>query len=142
MARSNYPLTVFLVAAFIIAGCSSNNPSSSGGTEPPMNVSFSSEVQQIFAAAGCAASSCHGATQSAGLELTDTVAYENIVNVSSTEVPSLKRVLPGDAQNSYLIMKLEGRQTVGERMPRLAPALSTHNIEIIRTWIDEGANDN
>jgi hypothetical protein len=138
-------LPLFLGLLLLLGGCGKNSsPSSSGngGNEPPVDVSFSSDVQPIFAAAGCASSSCHGSSESAGLSLVPSGAYDNLVNINSTEMSSLKRVLPGDAENSYLVIKLEGRQTIGARMPLNGGALSSHNIQVIKTWINEGANDN
>jgi len=145
MSRIKFFFALFGGIIYVVSACSNgNSPASAGGggTEPPSNVSFSSDVQPIFASAGCAVSSCHGSSKSAGLSLTPSEAYDNLVNIPSTEMGSLKRVLPDDAENSYLIIKLEGRQTVGGRMPLTGGALSTRNIQIIRTWIDEGAKNN
>lgn len=137
---------LFVVAVlFTIGGCSSDSPSGTdnGDVIPPSDVSFSGEVLPIFSAAGCAASSCHSTSrQSAGLELTASAAFNELVNINSSQDGSRKRILPGDAQNSYLIMKLEGRQTIGNRMPLGQTPLSTRNIQVIGTWIDEGAKDN
>jgi hypothetical protein len=52
--------------------------------------------------------------------LDSTNSYANLVNVASSEVPSLKRVEPGDDNNSYLVQKIEGTAAVGVRMPRVA----------------------
>ena len=49
-------------------------------------------------------------------------------------------VIPGDAQNSLIVKRIEGR--IAPRMPLDRPPLSQQNIDLIRTWIDEGANDN
>jgi hypothetical protein len=43
--------------------------------------------------------------------------------------------------NSYLVIKLEGRQTVGTRMPQ-AGSLPTNALQNIKNWIDKGAKDN
>jgi len=61
------------------------------------------------------------------------------VGVPSVEVPSLKRVAPGDADNSYIIQKLEGHQAVGARMPLGGPYLDAATITLIRQWINNGA---
>lgn len=144
MFATGFLLLVVVVLA--IGGCGgSDGPSApdNGSLTPPSDVSFSGEVLPIFTSAGCAASRCHSASQkSGGLELTASVAYDQLVNVNSSEVGSLKRVLPGDALNSYLLMKLEGRQTVGGRMPLGQAPLSSRNFQVIETWIDEGAEDN
>jgi hypothetical protein len=62
-----------------------------------------------------------------------------LVNVPSTEVPSLLRVRPGDPDNSYLIQKLEGTAAVGARMPLGGGALPAATIAAIRQWITDGA---
>src|SRR5439155_884018 len=51
----------------------------------------------IFARHDCANVLCHGgATPQGGLDLRPDVAYKNLVQVASTELPSLSRVAPGD----------------------------------------------
>ena len=62
-----------------------------------------------------------------------------LVGAASAEVPSLKRVAPGDANNSYVIQKLEGHAAVGARMPFGGPYLDATTIALIRQWIDNGA---
>jgi mono/diheme cytochrome c family protein len=101
-------------------------------------VNYATQVQPIFTN-NCA--SCHsggGAPQ--GLQLDAGSSYADLVNVASSEVPSLKRVKPGDDDNSYLVHKIEGTQSVGSRMPLGGPALSATSIALIRRWIAEGAN--
>ncbi|NUM81327.1 hypothetical protein HUU42_11020 [bacterium] len=102
------------------------------------------DVQAIFTTY-CAKSGCHaGTSPQQGMNLSEEVAYQNIVNVSSMESPSLKRANPGNANNSYLIHKIEGTQSVGNRMPldQQGPDggyLSSAQINAIRSWIDNGA---
>ncbi len=62
-----------------------------------------------------------------------------LVNAASIEVPSLERVLPGNADQSYLIQKLEGQRAVGGQMPLGQPPLPQATIDIIRQWITDGA---
>ncbi len=62
------------------------------------------------------------------------------------EVPALFRVEPGNPDDSYLIRKLEGGpDIVGFQMPptELGEAhLPQEEIDVIRQWITEGAQDN
>jgi hypothetical protein len=52
-------------------------------------------------------------------------------------------VAPGSAETSYLIHKLDGRSDIaGLRMPQGGPFLSTGDVQVIRTWIDQGAQNN
>ena len=67
-------------------------------------------------------------------------SYANLVNVASHEVPSLKRVEPGDPDNSYLVQKIEGTAAVGGRMPLGRAPLTAAQIALIRQWISEGAD--
>lgn len=84
---------------------------------------------------------CHsGATPPQGQNLSEAVAYLNIVNVASAQQPSLKRIAPGDTTNSYLIRKVQGTPGItGLRMPRNNPPLSTAQIDSIRSWVFNGA---
>ncbi len=87
---------------------------------------------------------CHLTGQEAGnMSLIPAKAITSLVNVKSSEAPALIRVVPGDPDKSYLIMKLEGTQDqhggVGARMPFGAPPLSPDKIAKIRKWISEGA---
>ena len=75
----------------------------------------------------------------AGLNLSEGVSYTNLVNVPSTQT-GLDLVEPGDAENSYLIHKLEGRVgIVGGPMPLSGDPLTAGEIAVIRDWIDAGA---
>ena len=97
---------------------------------------------QIFTP-NCALSGCHtGASPAQDMNLSASQIYTNIVNVSSAEVPSLMRVTPGDPDNSYLIHKVEGTASVGARMPLGQAALTSAEIDMIRQWILDGAQDN
>jgi hypothetical protein len=66
-------------------------------------------------------------------------SFASLVNVASVESPTTLRVAAGDANNSYLVHKLEGSAAVGARMPFGGPFLEQSNIDVIRLWIDSGA---
>ena len=51
-------------------------------------------------------------------------------------------MIPNDAQNSYLVIKIEDRQTVGTRMPQGGNALDSIDVSNIRNWINQGAKNN
>lgn len=83
---------------------------------------------------------CHaGAAAPLGLRLDEGASYALLVNAASVEVPSLRRVQPGNPNASYLIQKLEGTAAVGGRMPLNGPPLPASTIAIIRQWITDGA---
>ena len=97
-----------------------------------------SEIQDIFTSR-CIG--CHsGGAPPQGLHLDAANSFDEIVDVPSNEVPSLKRVDPGDPDNSYLVQKVEGTAAVGSRMPLNATPLTEEEIALIRRWISEGAN--
>jgi len=101
-------------------------------------------IQQFVFTPTCARAGCHlnpGAQQ--GMDLSDGTAYANIVGVRSVEDPTLDRVHPGDPDNSYLVLKLEGSLLIsGDRMPPGGPYLSQVEIDVIRQWILDGAPEN
>ena len=130
-----------------MAGCGSGGGGSGGGTPPPPDpeppASFDpvfSEIQEAVFTPICTA--CHaGPAAPQGLQLDEDNSYAMLVDVPSTEVPSILRVAPGDPDNSYLIQKLEGTASVGDRMPLNQPPLDQADIDVIRQWITDGAVD-
>ena len=77
----------------------------------------------------------------AGLDLRSGASFASLVSVRATSEPIL-RVIPGDANGSYLVIKLEGRQSVGDRMPQTGAALDSIDLTNIRNWIAQGALNN
>lgn len=147
--RLNLP--VLMMTAFALAACSGQPPKDkgedkNGGGEAASSASaepslFASQIAPILQGS-CA--TCHLTGQEAGnMSLVPGKAIASLVNVKSTEVATLTRVVPGDPDNSYLIMKLEGTQDqhggMGARMPFGAPPLTQDKIDIFRKWIAEGA---
>ncbi len=106
---------------------------------------FAADVQPIFTA-NCALSNCHaGSNPVEGMNLGDGQAYANIVNVQSNE-SALLRVKPGEPDESYLVHKIQGTQGSvggsGGQMPFGGPALTQTQINLIREWITNGAQNN
>jgi hypothetical protein len=63
-----------------------------------------------------------------------------IVNIPSTELPTLKRVAPSDLNNSYLFQKINGTANIkGLQMPLGASPLNSDQINLVRDWILSGA---
>jgi len=138
-------LIIFAITLLVVFyGCSSSsdgNGDDNGGDTVIQNPSFANNIQTIFTSS-CALSNCHnGASAQAGLVLDQGQAYANLVNVVSTSEPNTTRVLPSDADNSYLVIKLEGRQNVGARMP-LTGSITSTQLQNIKNWINNGAPDN
>ena len=102
-----------------------------------------SELQASIFTPKCAG--CHNGTGSdlpGSLDLRDGKSFASLVGVASQEQSTLKRVGVSADQQSYLIHKVEGLQTIsGDRMPQFAAALSREEIEMIRYWIRLGARE-
>ncbi len=149
MRRISYTLP--LVAALTVSACggggSPTGPGDGGnGGNGNTRVikaapSFANDIQEIFNRRGCTASSCHGSAQSAGLNLRAGSSYANLVGVDATS-ESKVRVIPGNADQSYLVIKLEGRQSVGARMPLGGAALDNIDLANIKNWINQNAVNN
>ncbi len=110
------------------------------------SAAFAADVQPIFTG-NCAFDGCHGgSTPQQGMDLQFGVAFANIVNVPSMELPSMDRIEPNDPLMSYLIHKLRGTQLdvggSGAQMPLGATPLDISVINIIRAWARDGAPTN
>jgi len=139
--RSGLTLGALLLAmASGACGRSPTTPTPSTPTAPTLSM-----IQtQIF---DTSCTTCHtdvGRTPSAGLNLKSGSAFANLVGVPSSNSPGAVRVIPGNANNSYLVQKIEGAAgIVGLRMPRNGPPfLSDAQIKMIRDWITAGALNN
>ncbi|MDP2208593.1 MAG: hypothetical protein Q8K98_07440 [Bacteroidota bacterium] len=99
-------------------------------------VSFSTQIQPIFNAS---CTGCHGS--SGGLNLSASVSHANLVNVNAqSSCTTLKRVLPTNASQSVLYLKVAGTDC-GNRMPQ-GGSLPTQQINLINDWITQGALNN
>ncbi len=133
---------LLLLLAFGVGACGSDSPTGPSTVTPPggLTATLSSIQSEVFN------DSCighHGdhATE-ADLDLREGQAFSNLVNRPSIQV-ALDLVEPNDAENSYLIHKLDGRAgTVGDRMPPAGPFLSQADIAVIAQWINAGALNN
>jgi hypothetical protein len=114
-----------------------------------ITVEFASDIQPVFTG-NCALSGCHAGAnpnppeKPMSLEMGN--AYDNIVNVSAGQLPSMDRVEPGQPDDSYLVHKIQGTQgTVGGsgvQMPATGGPLPDATIDMIRQWVTEGAANN
>jgi hypothetical protein len=86
---------------------------------------------------------CHDAVSGqAGLVLASGRARANLVNVASSQQPSLFRVTPNDAESSYIVRKVRGDVTItGARMPIGSAPLTPAQIDGLIRWILAGAPD-
>ena len=148
--RRSRQLFLAITLAIGTTACDESLSSITGPT-PGLEPTFSSIQQNIFensdSSGRSACITCHtnvGRPPVGGLVLLHDVAYDQLVNVFSNEVPSLKRVAPGNPDGSYMIHKLEGRAgIVGRRMPFNGPPyLTDGQIQDIKRWNELGAQRN
>lgn len=134
---------LFLIGMLLVMSCSKDTPLEPQQQNPPANVKLSrfSEIQKQVFTPTCAVAGCHAGTNpAANLNLEAGKAYVSLVNVASTQNPTMKRVLPGDDGQSYLVKKLTGTGT--SQMPLGGPALASATIDSIKKWINLGAQNN
>lgn len=146
MKKENYFGLISIILIFLVAflfSCSSpTEPETPQEEQPIANPSFVQDIQTAIFNGNCAVGGCHDATASSNLNLSQGNAYNNLVNVTAFQDATKKRVLPSDATNSYLVIKIEGRQSTGSRMPLSRSPLSNAKIQTIKNWINNGANNN
>lgn len=156
-------LLLFAVSAL---GCSSDPPASSSadsGVAADACVGFTagastgvtvtrSEIDTIFERS-CSFSSCHGKSPGAGkLYLpprTTSDWYVEVVGKDSVAHPTMKRIVKGDPQSSFLVHKLtDGLCAIakdcvggdcGTRMPDGSDPLPADELQKIVEWIRNGA---
>ncbi|MEM8486944.1 MAG: hypothetical protein AAF564_15430 [Bacteroidota bacterium] len=150
----NYPSSPYLFVCFsavllLFTACDSSDPDADQQDDPPMPLVIDptlSSIQTNIFTTTCATSQCHDSSNPArNLDLSAGQTFGETVNVASIDLPDLLLIAPGKPDSSYLVWKIEGNANIeGQRMPRGTGAspLSTTNINVIRTWITDGALDN
>ena len=97
-------------------------------------------IQANVFSGSCAVPGCHGGSSAQfGLRLDPGFSAGNLINMASPRAANLIRVVPGNPNASFLIQKLEGTQSLGDRMPQFGPYLPQSTIDLIRQWIQNGA---
>jgi len=110
---------------------------STGG---PAGLSWALDVYPVVIANNCG---CHATDGAGGLTMTDaTDSYAILVGVNAW-YSDLKRVEPGEPENSYLLHKLNGTQDKvnghGAQMPFGGAPLAKEKIDLVAQWISEDA---
>jgi len=111
----------------------------------PISAATLDALQASVFTPSCAVSGCHtgptGNTLPTGMDLSSADAsFASLVGVASLQQPALSRVSAGDADNSYLVQKIEGTAASGARMPLGGGMLDQALINDLRDWIANGAN--
>ena len=112
------------------AASSSSSPptmTGSGSSPPPLMATFDSIQANIFTPI---CSGCHGGANPAeNLNLDATHSYNDLINVPSTEEPSIVRVKPGSPSQSYLVIHIQ----------KEGDGASASDLSFIEQWITDGA---
>lgn len=146
-------LLMAILSVGLLAGCGgdggptgyNDNNDTNGDTTPPPDedlptedLSFSNHIQPIFNGS-CGGAGCHIGERQSGVQLD---SYDNVINSRGTQYGELI-VNPGQPDESPLVDKISSNSPqLGERMPLTGSPLSDDQIQAIRTWIDEGAENN
>ncbi len=100
-------------------------------------VSFSTDVTPIFTE-HCVA--CHPPTVELDLQAAN--AYDQIVNIVSGSYAPGILVVPFEPESSVLYLKMINNGEFGIGMPPPSGGVPEYQLDIIETWILEGALDN
>ena len=144
-------ISAIIAASALFVACGGDSPTDpsagdGGDAATPRTVlaepSFAANVNEILQRRGCATSGCHG-SGAGGLRLTSAASdnYAALVGVAAI-AEDFDYVVPNDATNSYLVIKIENRQSVGQRMPLGSSELDSIDQTNIRNWINNGAPNN
>lgn len=105
------------------------------------------QIQAMIFTPSCAIAPCHDSVSRQGdLVLVDGQSFAELVEVEPFNIPAredgLLRVTPGDPDASFLVIKLEDPPLeYGSRMPMIGPPLTPTQIQLVRDWIAQGAEE-
>jgi hypothetical protein len=126
-------------------------------TPTSTTLTFMGDIAPLFGLACAASPACHmnGAHPPDLGTMADAATIRaNIVGMNATEVPSMKYVVAGDPQNSWLMRKVEDANpgcglmctpeanfpaSCSTQMPQIPPLLTASDQGKIRDWIKAGA---
>lgn len=145
-----------ILSFFMLAGCGSSGGLNCGIDEvecdgiciPEISPTLSSIQANVFNGSCAVSSACHqGLSPAEMLDLSSVaVSQANLIDVPSVQDDTRLRVEPGNSLDSYLMNKLDGVNLANastglpsDQMP-LTGALCEAKIEVVRAWIEAGAN--
>ena len=98
-------------------------------------------LQDTIFTPSCALSQCHNtAAKAGGLDLSPNASWQALVNRPAVGQAGQTLAIPGDSDGSYLVQKvLAGGDFAGKTMPPEGPALEQCQIDMIISWIADGA---
>jgi hypothetical protein len=143
--------TVVALGVLGLLGCSTTSPRSAAprdageeaseclfcsdaSDDAPLSVQVKGKIDQICSNVD----GCHG-DGAGGMGLSPGNEFGPMINVTSTENPPMKRVVPGDPLQSYVFIKLwcDGGIPDGGCMPLGSP--SPQLAQLFHDWIEAGA---
>jgi len=131
-------MLIFVVLFLFMAGCRDTLIDNTDSSTPPQEeISFNEDILPIIGAS-CSGSGCHVGETTNGVRLD---SYEQVTSSTGLQYGSLI-VVPGDAAASPIVDKISANPEFGVRMPFGRAPLSARQIDLIKSWIDEGADDN
>lgn len=131
---SRTQIFLVLAGALILAGCRDLGMGPDGATTPPGppptqgTLTFSTNILPILERYGC--TSCHGG--SGGLFVGSVAQLLQGGNHGAA-------IVAGNGSESNVIKKLSPNPPFGARMPQGGPYLPDSTIQVIKSWIDQGA---
>jgi hypothetical protein len=134
-----------LATVSVCAGCAGSGPAPSGDSPTPGGAPSFEDIQRTIFNVSCTSGPCHSSTSRQGnLVLEEGVSYGQLVGVlpfnDAARAAGLERVVPGNPDTSFLLIKLTGPPaSEGSRMPLSMPPLSPADIEMVQAWIIAGA---
>lgn len=135
-ATETFTITISApINASISDGTAVGSITDNDGASP---VLFSSQVRPILINR-CATAGCHGTGSTSGGYTMGNALYADIIAAIGDHGAI---VVPSNSASSSLYTKTTSNPPFGARMPLSQAALSTAEQNLIKDWIDQGANDN
>ncbi|MBT8219519.1 MAG: hypothetical protein KJP00_06835 [Bacteroidia bacterium] len=135
--KTNYFLWISIICLLLIFSCSADkvaepiiDPNDQSGNCDPNVFYFENDVLPIIAS-NCAYSGCHG----------DGSAEDGVDLSTFASIIATAEVKPGDAADSKLYKVMIDNDPSDLMPPPPSPALSAEQINIIATWINQGAEN-
>ena len=140
------------VAAALLTGCVAGKPSGTFGADTGVpsgadtggadtggaaSVSYPTVRDEVLVLS-CGFGTCHGSGVG-GLTLTEETTAADLIWVNAIGMPGSVYVVPGDPDNSYIILKMEGTAGIAGSVMPTTGALDPDRIAIVRSWIAGGA---
>jgi hypothetical protein len=124
-------ITLILSVSVLIPCCKDNSTDpGTNDTFPASNLSYTDHIQPIFNTY-CGVVECHDSySRAQNLDLTSYYGATARAGI----------IVPKNANSSILVQRIAG--SIQPQMPLYRPPLSTNKIQAIKTWINEGAENN